>query len=221
MMKTLVWYIENILFQVFQMLPCMAVALIVWTLIRPVRLRQLTRKGLHSPKRREIALLLYVLFCTGLCALTLFPYGFWGECLRMLWEPDYRPDLQFPTWEESIRALRELPESITPFREILRVDQGGPWLWFVLWGNIGMFSPIGFCVPLLWRGKKWYHAVLAGGLFSASIEFVQVFVGRVSDVDDVMLNTAGALVGFLLYCIVRKVIPLQWERFHCQKKEVG
>ncbi len=137
----------------------------------------------------------------------------------MVWEQGYVPDIQFPTLDTSIRILKQLPESITPFREILRVNQGGPWLWFVLWGNIGMFAPIGFCVPLLWRNRTWYHVLLVGGLFSAAIEFVQVFVGRVSDVDDIMLNTFGAMIGFILFCILYKVIPLEWDKFHCQIKE--
>lgn len=220
MIQTLIWYIENIVRQVFQMLPCMAAALVTWSVLRPFRLRQLNAAGLVSPKRRELSLLCCVLFCAGLCALTLFPYGFWGECLRMLWEANYRPDFEFPDWKESIRTLKELPKSVTPFREIVRVTQGGPWLWFVLWGNIGMFAPIGFCVPLLWRKKRWYHALIIGGLFSFLIEFIQVFAGRVSDVDDIILNTSGALIGFFMYCVLRKMIPLDWDRFHCQKEEI-
>lgn len=218
-MTTLVWYLQNILDQILQMLPCVAATLVLWLALRPVRLQQIAGHSLVSGMRREAALLLFVLFCAGLCSLTLVPYGFWGECFQALMDPGYTIMLKFPTWEESLLSLKELPGSVTPFREILRVHHGGPWMWFVLWGNIGMFAPIGFCVPLLWRGRRWYHALLAGGLFSFAIEFIQIFVGRVSDIDDVMLNTAGAFLGFIMYCIIRKVIPLDWELFHCQKKE--
>ena len=218
-MKTPIWYIENILNQGFQMLPCMMAGLLLWSVARPIRIHRLARLGLVSPQRREITLMLYVLFCAGLCALTLFPYGFWGDCMRMLWEPEFELSYDLPGWEAGMRMLRALPESITPFREILRVTKGGPWLWFVLWGNIGMFAPIGFGLALLWRERRWYHALLLGVVFSASIEFVQIFVGRVSDIDDIMLNTAGTIVGFILYCIVCKVISLDWDRFYCQIKE--
>jgi len=218
-MNTFLWYIENIVRQSIQMIPCMAFSLILWGFIRPVRLRKLTEKGWRSPKRREAALLFYVLFCSGLCALTLFPYGFWEEYLKALQNPGYRPDVSFPSLEDSLTALRELPESITPFREILRVNRGGPWLWFVLWGNIGMFAPVGFGLPMLWRGKKWYHAVLLGFAFSFGIEVIQVFAGRVSDIDDLILNTAGTFIGYVLYHISSKVIPVYWDWFHCQKKE--
>ena len=123
MMQTLIWYIENMIGQIFQMLPCMSVVLILWGTFRPARIRRLSKAGLVTPKRREFVLLLYVLFCAGLCALTLFPYGFWGECMRMLWEQGYVPDIRFPSWNESLHTLKRLPESITPFREILRVNQ--------------------------------------------------------------------------------------------------
>ena len=218
-MRTLIWYIENILDQGFQMLPCMMAALLLWRIVRPVRVRRLARLGLESPKRRELVLMSYVLFCAGLCALTLFPYGFWGDCIRMLWEPELELSLNLPGWEEGLRILRTLPESMTPFQEILRVTSGGPWLWFVLLGNIGMFAPIGFGLALLWRDRRWYHALLLGAVFSCSIEFIQIFVGRVSDIDDIMLNTAGTIFGFSLYCIISKVISLNWDLFRCQIKE--
>ena len=139
--------------------------------------------------------------------------------MRLLWEPEFKFSFDLPGWEEGMRILRSLPESVTPFREILRVTQGGPWLWFVLWGNIGMFVPIGFGLALLWRERRWYHAIGLGAIFSSGIEFIQIFVGRVSDVDDIMLNATGSLVGFVLYCIVSKVITLEWDEFHCQIKE--
>lgn len=220
-METLIWYIENIVIQGFQMLPCMMAALLIWALIRPLRLHRLAARGLVSPRRREIALLLYVLFCVGLCALTLFPYGFWGDCIRMLWEPDFEWSPDFPGWQEGLRRLQALPGSITPFQEILRVTKGGPWLEFVLWGNIAIFAPIGFGLGLLWREKRWYHAVVLGGVFSSTIEFVQIFVGRVSDVDDIMLNTAGTILGFFFYYIACKVFPFNWNKFHCQRKEAA
>ena len=218
-MNTFLWYIENIVRQSLQMIPCMALTLIFWGFSRPIRLRRLTAKGWRSPKRREAALLLYVLFCSGLCALTLFPYGFWEEYLKALQNPGYRPAICFPSLEDSLTALWKLPESITPFREILRVNHGGPWLWFVLWGNIGMFAPIGFGLPMLWQERKWYHAVLYGCAFSFMIEVIQVFAGRVSDIDDLILNTAGTILGYILYRISCKVISVYWDGFHCQKRE--
>lgn len=66
--------------------------------------------------------------------------------------------------------------------------------------NILLFLPLGFLAPLLW--KKWDRAasMLGAGLgFSLLIEASQLLNIRSTDVDDLILNTFGALVGFLLY----------------------
>lgn len=220
-MKTIVWYIENILIQGVQMFPAMAVALLLWIALRPIRLRELEKRGMISLKRREAGLLLFVLFCAGLIALTVFPYGFWKEIIQIIQKPGYSPDIRIPDLEESVRLLKQLPYSLTPFQEIRRVSWGGPWLWFVLWGNIGMFMPVGFSIPLFWRDRKWYHVLGYGGGFSLCIELIQVFAGRVSDIDDLLLNTSGCLIGFWLYCICCKVIPLNWNNFRCREKEAA
>lgn len=215
MIETVVWYIQNIGRQAIQMLPCMGIALLGWMLMYPLRRAHLTRLHLSSSRGREALLLIYVLFLAGLFGLTLVPFGFWGDLLRALLQPGYQFTVTLPSWEEALQRLRELPGSITPFQEILRVNLGGPWLKFIFLGNIGMFAPIGFSLPLLWRKRHWYHALLTGALFSCSIEVLQVFVGRVSDIDDVLLNTLGTMAGYLLFLLVAGLFPSLRSRFHC------
>lgn len=66
--------------------------------------------------------------------------------------------------------------------------------------NIVMFVPLGFLVPLIWKrmGKASY-IILTGFAFSLLIETSQLLSYRGTDVDDLILNTLGAAVGFLLY----------------------
>lgn len=71
------WYLGNARDYAAQMLPCMCAGMAVYALALPVRRRRLDRMGLVSPRRRELALLLFVMFAAGLAALTLFPAGFW------------------------------------------------------------------------------------------------------------------------------------------------
>jgi glycopeptide antibiotics resistance protein len=64
-------------------------------------------------------------------------------------------------------------------------------------GNILLFAPFGAALALL--GERLWTAVLTGFFTSAAIEIVQVFVpGRTSATDDMILNTLGTLVGYLL-----------------------
>ena len=68
-------------------------------------------------------------------------------------------------------------------------------------GNIIAFVPFGFFLPMLCRlGRNIISCILLSGLFSLAVESVQLFtkVGAF-DVDDIMLNAVGGLVGYLFY----------------------
>lgn len=75
---------------------------------------------------------------------------------------------------------------------------GGAFVPMVL--NVMMFMPIGLLLPLAFtqriNGKK---ALLIGGGISFVIEIVQIFAGRNAEIDDLLLNSAGALLGYSLY----------------------
>ncbi|MET0416826.1 MAG: VanZ family protein [Actinoplanes sp.] len=85
---------------------------------------------------------------------------------------------------------------------------------FVL--NVLMFVPYGLLVPLIWPVADRYrrlagHAVAA----SAGIEAVQLILGltldsrRTVDVNDLIANTAGALLGLL---VLRLAVPHREHR---------
>ncbi|KKK34313.1 hypothetical protein WN59_08555 [Salinicoccus sediminis] len=63
--------------------------------------------------------------------------------------------------------------------------------------NIMLFVPFGFFVYLLLRRAFW--TVFLAFLTSVSIEFLQYSlpIGRISNVDDVILNTIGGCVGMI------------------------
>jgi glycopeptide antibiotics resistance protein len=67
-------------------------------------------------------------------------------------------------------------------------------------GNLFMLTPLGIFIPALWEKKRSVAAVLRIGVMcSAAIETIQFFIGRTSDIDDIILNTVGVLIGYLLY----------------------
>lgn len=70
-------------------------------------------------------------------------------------------------------------------------------------GNSAMFIPTGILTPLLYK-RKFFGTVLSGFLISFIIEIIQLpFAVRCSDVDDLILNTAGCLVGYGIYALVK------------------
>lgn len=74
--------------------------------------------------------------------------------------------------------------------------------------NIILFVPLGFFLPLLYeKYNKIKSVVLTGFPFSLSIEIIQMFDWGSSDINDLMTNTIGACLGYLIYYLLSKVMP--------------
>lgn len=101
------------------------------------------------------------------------------------------------------RAPNPVPNFV-PFRSIVRDWNVGGWPFIVNFaGNIVAFIPMGVVPPLLFRRppRAWQVAIF--GLFlSLAIELGQYIDGqRVTDIDDVTLNTAGTLLGYCAFVV--------------------
>lgn len=68
-------------------------------------------------------------------------------------------------------------------------------------GNLFLFLPLGFLSSFLIKSKKLMSVFTYSLLFSTLIEVMQyIFLtSRRADVDDVILNTVGGVLGYLLY----------------------
>ena len=73
-----------------------------------------------------------------------------------------------------------------------------------------MFLPFGFLLPVLWQScRSWKTTTLAGFATSALIELLQLFCFRATDVDDLLMNTLGAFLGYLLAWVF---FHQKWQR---------
>ena len=79
-----------------------------------------------------------------------------------------------------------------------------------LFGNIFAFSPFGFMIPIVINKKKaFFRAVFATSFFSLVIETSQLIMKvGVFDVDDLLMNTVGGLIGYMIYRVVVAVYDL-------------
>lgn len=84
-------------------------------------------------------------------------------------------------------------------------------LWDAVWinfpGNIIMFLPIGLFAGLLADKPRWWKGTLWAFALSFLIEFFQLFVSRGTDIDDLILNTLGGLLGHWAYLLIRRAAP--------------
>lgn len=146
---------------------------------------------------RELVLALFALFMFGLLNLT-FQNGL--ESLRA--------GSLAHAW---MRWQQRLGVNLIPFhtiRNYLKYGANADTIWVNIVGNIVMFAPWGFGLPLLWRRHQSFLQVAGMSLaLPVFIEFCQLFIGRSVDIDDIILNFTGGMLGGLLYWLARKLFP--------------
>lgn len=92
-----------------------------------------------------------------------------------------------------------------PFKEILRYNITSRLFLKNVIGNMIMFLPYGFFISYYLKIDKVKLPLLLTFIASIAIEVVQMCIGRVFDVDDIILNLIGGLIGYTLYNILRKI----------------
>ena len=75
--------------------------------------------------------------------------------------------------------------------------------WFTYCMNIIMLMPLGFLLPYIWKNfRNPIKVALTGLIFSLFIEFAQLPTNRLVDIDDLLMNTPGAILGFLIWKMI-------------------
>lgn len=90
-------------------------------------------------------------------------------------------------------------------------------------GNLIMLVPLGVYLPLLYERFSSYKRVLwVGMLTSISIEIIQWLTGfRSADIDDVILNTIGVGIGFMIYSLIMSYIKKIWRKHSQKEKDIS
>ncbi|MFB4353925.1 VanZ family protein [Microbacterium sp. LS_15] len=94
--------------------------------------------------------------------------------------------------------------NVVPFQDIVDDPVG-------LTLNVALFVPLGLLAPVLLRTSTWLRAALLGLLVSGTIEIVQfigdvtVGPGRVADIDDLITNVLGTVIGYLVLRLAIRV----------------
>lgn len=105
--------------------------------------------------------------------------------------------------------------NLIPFVDIIK-NHGGATREIIL--NIIMMMPFGFLLPII-KPRKIFSTVFWSFMFSLCIESMQLMyvwsgaaVTRAFDVTDLITNTLGGLLGYLLYLIFKPLIGKIRER---------
>lgn len=95
--------------------------------------------------------------------------------------------------------------NLIPFREMFRYDLGSRLFLKNVLGNIIMFLPYGFFTSYFLKEKKLLPIFILTVLTSLTIESTQLMIGRVFDIDDILLNILGGVLGHYLYILILKI----------------
>jgi glycopeptide antibiotics resistance protein len=166
-----------------------AVAVPCWLVFRLYRLRT---PGHRLSFRREILLLIFVVYLCGLAAATLLPNHSSRSVAEAAVGIDFRPSLASLTCSSAT-----LPTGSTAHSFCVRNARG----------NVLLFFPLGILLPLVWRRLRFLRALQIAIAVSCGIELVQyisrAWVHRSADVNDIILNVFGASLGLALVFLLR------------------
>ena len=171
---------KAILGHIINMLPYMIITLPIYMLVRCGILKRNTKNWYH-----EDCLLFFVLFLVGLASQAMIPRIEFDMTGFHIVNTGVHPNTFIP-----LRFLAETYDEVFVKRNL-------NYFLVIFLGNIVMFMPLGFFVPLLWKISDRF-VILLGFSFSLLIETSQLFLNRQTDVDDLMLITVGVILGLLL-----------------------
>lgn len=131
---------------------------------------------------------------------------FLGYCGMMLWLLLlHRIDGEYRVGQYNLQPLDTVRRYLWVLRNTTDAEMRNNAL-ANLFGNVALFVPLGIFLPLLFAGLRrfWRFGLLTLGLILA-LEFLQLATGLGTlDVDDLLLNIPGALLGYWLWRLLQK-----------------
>ncbi len=178
-----------------QAVPITIIVGIVYIIFRLVFIKQ---KKYHTAWLSELMRLLFVCYFTGLCSLVILPANFWLSFF----------DGVFFGWWESMGTFFRFGE-INLIPTVVKCLSGeitlGSWVKEMLVGNIVMFMPFGFFLPFMTGNLNRKNAFVIAAAVPLVIELLQFILGRSFDIDDLICNFLGIIIGFFIAYGIKKV----------------
>jgi glycopeptide antibiotics resistance protein len=176
--------------------------IIYYVVVRSILIGRKYRNHIQVHWLKEMIKFLFVIYISLVISVTLFPLplGFHYEYDNLFRSTNFVP---LATIINNISQIGTAYDGDVFFMISLIVKNVG--------GNILLLMPLGFFAPIVWNKAKGFKAVtLLGLVMSITIELLQLLEsfgggwGRVTDIDDVICNVVGAIIGYLIYVLIIK-----------------
>ncbi len=162
-----------------------------------VRLVLFKKRKRQIPWTKLIVQAIFSCYLTGLISLVVLPANFWLH---------FYDGIFLGRWDEMGKIFQLGEVNLVP--SLIKCLTGelslGSWVKTMLIGNIAMFVPFGFLFPLATRFRNTKQILWTAVVFPIGLEVLQLVFGRSFDVDDVLCNFIGILIGAMLACALLK-----------------
>ncbi|HPE95977.1 MAG TPA: VanZ family protein [Bacillota bacterium] len=184
--------------------PFLLILIPVYIVFRIVRIHTMKKRCTVSTARRETALFSLFAVLTVIFSMTLTRDGTIADLsMSISHGSEYYNFIPFKAVKTCFAYI-----GTAQFASYFVIN----WL-----GNILLFVPVGFLIPLTLRCYA-FKTIAVCFASSAFIETFQIFLPRMTDIDDVIMNTAGAAVGCLIYFIARGKEGKRLKKFRIYKE---
>lgn len=170
------------------MLPYALSALPIGIIWRLAADKKLKAKGMNVTGEHDVISIIFLMFIIALASQTILP------------------NFSEISLEEVYKGLERV--NLIPFKEIkIAFKLGGKFFLVNFIGNIIMFLPIAYFVGLLYNKPSFVKCVFITTAVSVIVETCQLPQNRGTDIDDVILNTVGGIIGYVLYLVTKEIFP--------------
>ena len=170
-----------------QVLPIACLTGAVYAVYRCARRR---KRQITGGWGKEALRWLFVCYLAGLVNLTLVPANLWSAVWALVFTGHNGAELSFFSG-----GFNFVPSLLKYLAGELAL---GSWVKTMLLGNFLMFLPMGVFLPLVFPTACGKQALKIAAAVPLAIELFQPVVGRSFDVDDLILNFLGILLGYAL-----------------------
>ena len=190
---------DAIINQFIQVIP---ITLLIGIFYIIFRIAYLKKQKIKINFKEEILYLIFVCYIVGLINLILVPSNFWSQ----IWYFIFHGVSNNP-----LAGMFDFEYNFIP--TLYKIIKGeyilGSWVKTMIIGNVFMFIPLGILLPLCIKRINHKNFFLYAFLIPLIIEILQPFIGRSFDIDDIIMNFLGIIIGYLILVCIRKILKLK------------
>jgi glycopeptide antibiotics resistance protein len=186
---------NSVINQFIQVIP---ITLLVGILYIIFRFLKLKKNNSDINYKREILYLIFICYIVGLFNLVLVPINFWN----IIW---YNIFYNFN--ENPFAGIFDFSYNFIPtiYKIIIGEYTPDSWVKAMIVGNFLMFIPMGILLSLCFENVNKKNIFKYAVLIPLAIEVLQLVVGRSFDIDDLVMNFLGIVIGYFIVELVKKI----------------